>query len=101
MGDSTIPFPCTQVLTVGLTSLWWWQAAAQVSEAVHDCFHHSLTVLMLVTRGSWTCILRVAISSGFFLNGGHFLNIGHILNDGLFLFTTSFWMKVFTCVRFS
>lgn len=48
VGDSMIPFPPSQ-----LTSLRWWQAAAQVSETVHDCLLHPLRVVMLVTRETW------------------------------------------------
>ena len=46
--DSMIPSCRSQIRTGGLTSLWWWQAAAQVSKAAHICLLHPLPVVMPV-----------------------------------------------------
>ena len=48
VGDSMIPFPRSQILTGGLTSLWWWHRAAQVLKVAHIFL---LQEVMPVMRG--------------------------------------------------
>lgn len=83
--DSMIPFPRSQILIGGLTSLWWWQATAQVSKAAHDCLLHPIPEVMPVMRGSWACVLWLAFSDGIFRNDGFFLDEGIFLHESLFL----------------
>ena len=61
VSDSMIPFCRSQILTEGLTSLWCWQAAAQVSKAVDICLLHALPELTPVMTGNWVCILWLPI----------------------------------------
>lgn len=82
---SKISFPWSQIFTGGLTSLWWWQRAAHVLKVIHNCLPHPLPEVTLVMRGSWVCILWLAISDGIFTNDALFLDEEIFLHESLFL----------------